>query len=338
MAISINYSVSARDVMTNPEFPARLKWMKCAGVENLWLYGYFYGHHESDPELIHRARLRLMEEGFQTGVLSLPVGHPGNSLNPADPTLELAIHPSWHYRINRHGQKEYFIACIDEAMTAHNLAAAKEYAQMGFTRHFFDDDLRLGNWGTEVQGCFCDKCLDKFRARTGMKVSREPLAQAIGHDAQIRKAWIDYNCDKLTGFMRETDLPGMTSGIMVMHNGGRIHGISIPDIKAAVPDCMFRVGELHFDDVSYLAPGGKQSLSVSVKNHLALIGSNPAYSESTVFPAAAMSPENWIDKIRLEISLGLRNIFLMSGTWFFTEPYWNALADARTELNELSKA
>ena len=338
MAISINYSVSARDVMTNPEFPRRLQWMKRAGVEHLWLDGYFYGHHEADPEQIYRARQRIEEEGLQTGVISLPVGHPGNSLNPDDPTLDLAIHPEWHYRIDRHGQREYFISCINDVMTQHNLAAAKEYAQMGFARHFFDDDLRLGNWGPQVQGCFCDACIAAFNERAGLKFDRAQLARTIDRDETVREAWIDYNCAKLTGFMRETDVPGMTSGIMVMHNGGREHGISIPDIRAAVPDCMFRVGELHFDDAGFNAPGGRESLAGSVRNHLALIGGNPAYSESTVFPAAAMTPESWIEKIRLEISLGLRNIFLMSGTWFFTESYWNALAEAKNELNELSEA
>lgn len=336
MAISINYSVSARDVLHNPEFPTRLKWMKRAGVEHLWVAGYFYGRHESDPEMMYRARLLLEKEGFQSGALSLPVGHPGNSLNPDDPTLDLAINPAWHYRIDRHGQKEYFIACIDSVMTDHNLAAAKEYAQAGFTRHFFDDDLRLGNWGNQVQGCFCDGCIASFNHRTGLNLTRAQLVEAIDHDPAICEAWIQYNCDKLTGFMRDTAIPGMTSGIMVMHNGDRRHGISIPDIKAAVPDCLFRVGELHFDDVSFNAPGGRESLSASVRSHLELIGDHPAYSESTIFPAAAMSPENWIDKIRLEISLGLRNIFLMSGTWFFTEPYWKALADALPELNDLA--
>jgi len=95
MSISINYSVSSRDVLTHPDFPSRLKQMKRAGVEHLWLYGYFYGRHESDPDQLFRARLLLEDEGFRTGIISLPVGHPGNSLNPEDPTLELAIHPEW---------------------------------------------------------------------------------------------------------------------------------------------------------------------------------------------------------------------------------------------------
>jgi len=153
---------------------------------------------------------------------------------------------------------------------------------------------------------------------------------------EIKEAWIQYNCDKLTHFMEVTRMPGMQSGIMVMHNGDRRHGISIPDIKKVAPDCLFRVGELHFDDQRYTAPGGQESLAASVRAHLALIGENEAYSESTVFPAAALSPENLVHKIYLELSLGLRNIFLMSGSWFLSEPYWNILAENRAALEELA--
>lgn len=339
MGISKNYSISARDVLTHPEISTRLQWMKRAGVEHLWLTGYFYGHHESNPEQIYRARLRLLDEGFETGILSLPVGHPGNSLNPDDATLELAIHPDWHYRVNRKGKEVYFVACIDDVMTRHNHAAAKEYAQMGFTRHFYDDDLRLGNWGKRVEGCFCDRCITRFNREQGLSLTREQLVMAcdgaIGME-EIQEAWIQYNCDKLTEFMRSVQVPGMTEGIMVMHNGDRRHGISIPDIRDAVPGCMFRVGELHFDDASYTAPGGQESLSASVREHMRLIGDNPVYSESTVFPAAALSPENLLHRIQLELKLGLRNIFLMSGTWFLSEPYWKILADNRSLLNALA--
>lgn len=340
MAISINYDISARDVLYNPEFPDRLRWMKRAGVEHLWLFGYFYGRHESDPEMMYRARLLLEEEGFKTGVCSVPVGHPGNSLNPDDPTLELAIHPDWNYRVDRHGNKTYFCSCIDDKVISYNRAAAQEYAQMGFTRHFYDDDLRLGDCGMGIQGCFCDNCIAAFNQRMGQKFTRAQLAAACDNTPgmeEIRDAWIQYNCDKVTAFMRDTKIPEMTSGIMVMINGGREHGISIPDIRAAVPDCLFRVGEGHFEAESYGTAKGQADLADSVRNHLRLIDGNPAYSESTVFPPAAMSPDLWLHRLRQEIGLGLRNIFLMSGTWFYTEPYWNALAEALPELNELAQ-
>ncbi len=337
MPLSIHYDISAKDVMNNPDFPRRLRLMKRAGVENLWLFGFFYGRHESDPELMYRARLRLAEEGVASGITSVPVGHPGNSLNPDDPQLELAIHPQWRYRVGRDGNREYFCACIDETMIRHNRAAAVEYAQMGFSRHFYDDDLRLGNWGTQVAGCFCDECIKAFNEKMGMNLTCEQLVREIDADEVLQKAWISYNCDKITGFMRKTAIPGMTSGIMVMHNGGPNHGISIPDIRSAVPGCMFRVGEAHFGDQDYGAPGGRESLAQSVRTHLSLIGENPAYSESTVFPENALSPENWIDKIKLEIRLGLRNIFLMSGTYFFSDRYWEALAGALAQLRELAE-
>lgn len=339
MSLSFNYSVSARDVMRHPQIADRLKMMKKAGVEHLWLYGYFYGRHESAPEELEKARKRLLDEGFQTGVISLPVGHPGNSLNPDDPTLELAIHPEWQYRVGPDGKKEYFCACINEKMIRHNREAALMYARMGFDRHFFDDDLRLGNWGDQVRGCFCDDCICRFNEKTGLRLTREEIAKACScADNDICNAWIRFSCDKLTGFMRETAVPGMRSGIMIMHGGGPKHGISIPDIKNAVPDCLFRVGELHFDDRSYTAPGGRESLCASVREHLRLIGTNTAYSESTVFPAGALSPANLLDKIRLEISLGLRNIFLMSGTWFLSEPYWNTIAAAKCELSDYARS
>ena len=45
MKLDMNYSVSARDVLTNPEMGARFDMMRRAGVNRVWLEGYFYGHH-----------------------------------------------------------------------------------------------------------------------------------------------------------------------------------------------------------------------------------------------------------------------------------------------------
>ena len=339
MIKSINYSISANDVLNNPEFPARLRWMSEAGVDTLWLYGFHYGHYDSEAEQVYQAKRRLEEMGFGTGVISLPVGHPGNSLNPNDPDVQLAISKNWRYRVDCNGENVYYCGCIEDRMTADNVEAARMYAQMGFTRHFYDDDLRLSNLDDTVHGCFCDDCIAKFNALAGLKLSREQLRAACTGAAgmeDIHAAWEQFNCDKLTHFMEATCIPGMISGIMVMFTGGRRHGISIPDIRRVAPGCLFRVGEYHFTDAKYTAPGGKAALAQGVRDHLALIGDNPAYSESTVFPAEALSPENLIDKIRLELSLGLRNIFLMSGTWFMSEPYWRAVAAALPELRELA--
>lgn len=338
MSVLFNYDISARDVLFHKDISKRLRMMKQAGVERVWLFGYFYGRHESSEEDIFRARLRLEEEGFQTGIISLPVGHPGNSLNPDDPELELRIKSDWTYRVGANGENEYFSACINDVMTRDNREAARSYAQMGFQRHFFDDDLRLGNWGDQIRGCFCKDCILRFNEITGAGADREMLRKACdAGENELGRMWMDYNCKKLAGFMSATRMDGMQSGVMLMHNADERHGISIPMIKKAVPDCMFRVGEMFFDDESFSNPDNRQALIVSVKKHRSLIGDNETYSETTVFPAAAMSPDNFIRRMEIEISLGLRNIFLMSGTWFYTEPYWERLGKERTRLAEMAE-
>lgn len=337
MALSFNYDMSARDVMRHKEIGRRFEWMKKAGVEHVWLFAYFYGRHESDPEEIYRARKRLLDEGFQTGVISVPVGHPGNSLNPDDDTLDLQIKNTWKYRVDRNGKCEYFSACINEEMIKDNRKAAEEYAQMGFTRHFFDDDLRLGNWQGPIQGCFCDECIEKFNRKYNVKCDRALLRRAADEEKgleELTQKWVAFNCDKVTGFMKDTCAAGLQSGVMVMHMGDERHGISIPDIKKVVPDCLFRVGEMFFNDESYSDPRLREMLKEGVKNHLALIGGNTVYSETTVFPAASMSTENFLHRMNTEISLGLRNIFLMSGTWFYSEPYWKTIIENRSALEE----
>lgn len=339
MALSFNYDMSAKDVMHHPEIGKRFEWMKKAGVEHVWLFAYFYGRHESDPEDIFNARKRLLDEGFQTGVISVPVGHPGNSLNPDDDTLELQIKNTWQYRVDRDGKNEYFSACINEEMIGDNRKAAEEYAQMGFTRHFYDDDLRLGNWNGPVQGCFCDACIEEFNRIYNAGADRAVLKRAADQEKgleELTQKWIEFNCRKVTGFLKNTRVDKMQTGFMVMHMGDERHGISIPDIKKAVPDCLFRVGEMFFDDKTYSKPEYKKMLIDGAKKHLELIGSNTAYSETTVFPAASMSQENFLDRMKTEISLGLRNIFLMSGTWFYSEPYWKTIRENRGVLEEMA--
>ena len=339
--LDFNYSISAHDVLTHPEMGARFNAMRRAGVNRLWLFGYFYGHHESAPEEIARARARLLEEGFATGVISLPVGHPGNSLDPGDAALELRLPESWRYRVDRQGRPVYFCADIEETMTRDNLAAAQMYAEMGFDRMFFDDDLRMGNWGPETQGCFCDECIARFNERFGRHETRSTLAAAAlrepGTD-ELRLKWEQFNCDKVTDFVAATRVEGVTGGIMLMHASGREHGLSVPDLRRVAPDYAFRVGEAHFNDADYDAPGGRASLAASVRAQLRLIGDAPAYSESTVFPMGELSPANYLDKIYLELSLGLRHIFLMSGTRFLEEQYWRMLTERRAALEEFALA
>lgn len=337
MALRIAYDLSAHRLVTEAPMRAALPRLRRAGVGTLYLFGYFYGHFESSEDEMAQAFRILREEGFDTGAIHLPCGHGGNALDPRDPTLRLAIGKDWQMRGSADGRLSPEAACIDDVMTADNRRANDILWEMGCRRIFYDDDLRLGLWGSEMRGCFCPRCMERFSARAGRAVSRAELLDE--RNGSLRAAWMDFQCEKIPRFLRAAVPAGMQSGIMVMHNGDRRHGIDIPAIRAAMPgDFLLRVGEGHFDDAAFLDPRAEASLTASILTHEALFGDvSRCFSESTVFPANALSPENWIRKMELEIRLGLRNLFLMSGTWFFTDPYWDALTDALPRLTELAE-
>ena len=97
------------------------------------------------------------------------------------------------------------------------------------------------------------------------------------------------------------------------------------------------MGESHFCDKDFDASSEKLSLLQSIAAHSKLAKGLELYSESTVFPANSLTPENLIHKIELEIAAGLRNIFLMSGTWFLSEPYWKAVKESYPLLSYLAE-
>ena len=170
-------------------------------------------------------------------------------------------------------------------------------------------------------------------------MSREDIVTTATEGDALWNAWTDIQCDSVLRFLDETTPEGLIPGIMVMHNGDRRHGIDIPRIRKAFPDALFRVGEGHFDNGSFLHPMCRPSIETCIKKHLSLIGSvENAFSETTTYPVGALSPENWVEKMRWEISCGLRNLFLMSGNVFLTDPYWEALINAREELEALAEA
>lgn len=340
MELNFHYSTGAGNLLKPYDFKKRTEWMKEAGVGTVWLGAYYFGHFDSDIETLVRMKKALEECGFEVNAISVPVGHPGNSLDPVNqPDMDCSIPASWRYRVDAKGKPVHYCACVNEALLKDNTDAAAQLKQAGFKKVFYDDDLRMGNFGPQVQGCFCDDCIARFNDSFGYSLTRAELAVAVlaPQPGEICENWIDYNCGKITGFMRCVAAAGPEPGIMVMHHGDRRHGIDIQAIKQAVPGCLFRVGEGNFNGREFTSPEGKESLARSVTGHMALVGDiNKCYSESTVFPAHALSPAEWVNKIRLEIRLGLRNIFLMSGSWFLTEHYWSYLSLRLREFKEIA--
>ncbi len=330
MALRICYDVSAHLVLTDPEWAKKARLMREAGVDRLWLFGYFYGTWESDPEEIAKAKKCLEEEGFEVQAISLPFGHGGNALRPDDPTVNLTNGRGWRMMIGRDGMALENTTCPEETCIADTRDSLLTLRQIGITKLFWDDDLRLAHWGRETQGCFCPDCQKRFAEKYG------PFRVAdIDVDPDLTAAWHDFQSEHVVSFMEAVAVPGITQGAMLMHNGDQRHGIDIARMKARIPGIFFRVGEGHFDDASFTHPLGKPALTRSIGTQMAAIGEGyEIFSESTVFPANALSPENWIEKMRIEIAMGLKNLYLMSGTWFIEEPYWLALRDTLPELRE----
>lgn len=336
--LHLHYDFLTEYVLNDPEFfTKKVPYMKAAGVRTVWLDNYIYGAWQNSLEDARRAKAMLEAEGFEVQAICVPLGHGSNALNgdEADPTLPV----EWQNRVGADGLRQGTTTCIDDVVIHQYREAVAIHKELGFTKLFYDDDLRMGSWGSHLQGCYCDRCLTRFYKKypqfDGM--SRADIVRLGVPGSVVREAWETIQCDAILRFLDETTPEGLTPGIMVMHNGDRRHGIDIPRIKEAFPKALFRVGECQFSDASFLHPMGRPALERSVRKHLALIGSvENAFSETTTYPVGALSPANFVEKICWEIRCGLRNIFLMSGNVFLTDPYWEALIAAREELEYLA--
>lgn len=337
MDMRINYSLMPQGILE--EEHRLLPILRSAGVDQIWIVDYFYGHHVTTPELAVKARRVVESQGFDgQGIVSVPVGHPGNALNPEDLTLDLRIPDHWRYRINRHGKPVYFCADVEAHMIADNAAAVRLMADHGFTQFFMDDDLRQGNWGREIQGCFCDYCISEFCQHLGQTISRLELSLAIERldDPVLLEEWTTFQCIKVQHMMYALAEQGQQIGIMVMHQGDERHGLDLAALRTAYPDMLVRVGEMYFSDADYGKTSGKVSQLVGILQHLSLVGRRHSYSETTIFPPRALSPANWVHKMKLTLAAGTENLFFMGGTWIIEDNYWQAEINALPSIKRLA--
>lgn len=337
--LHFHYDFVPSAVLDAPNAAERIAWMKAAGVETVWLDAYAYGTWlASKQELLHAKQL-LEGHGFEVQALTIPVGHGTGALlgDGADPELP----STWKNRINAQGNPIALAACFhQEQMIQESREVAMTLYELGFTKLFYDDDLRAGPWGPSLQGCFCPQCMQSFYQKypqySGMS-GADILAMATEGD-MLWQAWSDVQCDHVLYFLEQTLPQGMTPGIMVMHNGDSRHGIDIARIKAKFPQALFRVGEGHFEDSSFTHPLAEDAIRHSITTHLTQIGNvQNAFSESTVYPENALTAAHLIQKLQLEVMCGLRNLFLMSGLFFLDKEYWQAIVEARPLLEALAQ-
>lgn len=335
--MKLHYSLDSAIVLDEEQGKRILESLRKANVGTIWLWGFFFGKLWSPiPDMV-RAAAVLRDAGFEVGVIQLPVGHPGNGLNPEDDSLDLKLPSHWRYRVSREGEDVYYCADIEPNMIADNRSSIEQLTKEGFTKFFMDDDLRMGNWGKDIEGSFDEQSIASFNAAYGWNVDRSELHAILNADVQslIKKDWVRYNCEKLAGFMDAMALPGTELGLMVMHLGDERHGIDISMLNERVPDCMFRVGESHFSDQVFQTPEDKADEMFSMMLHLDAMGRDRTFSETTVFPPRALSEKHLVYKAQMALALGIPNILFMSGTWLISESYWEKVEESRPQLLQL---
>ncbi len=245
--LNFNYFADVKKTLYDEGYNHSLALMKEAGVSVFWLLIYNAGRYFAEKDEIIKAKGILESKGFEVNAITVPVGHPGNALNPEE-VLDLSIPKTWTYRVNAEGENVYFCSCINNTLIEDNKKVVEFCKDAGFKKLFIDDDLRMANFGDEVCGCLCAACVNEFSKLQGKEFTREEIVNAYKEKGEIFEKWTDFNCSKITGFMKETAIEGIQTGTMLMIEGTREHGLDVKAIKQAVPNCLFRVGEWHFDD------------------------------------------------------------------------------------------
>ena len=315
----------------NPEL---IDIMKNAGITDVWMGSFLQGKWYHTPDELRRYGDFLKSKGFSPHVLTVPLGHPGNALDPSDPTLS-TMKKNWKNACTYDG-KLYSGTSIHPPIVEENIDAVERLAAEGFDTLFLDDDFRLARFPGHIGGCFCDDCKKEFLANYGFGNSEwEILIESVAkrNPSKVLRSWIEYICDKEYNMFKalQDATPQMEIGIMVMYLGSEKAGIAL-DKYGDVP---FRVGELMFDDKGFGRVKGKTDELFSSLFHRRFIKPELAYSETTTYPEDALSAKNMAAKLTVSLLSDVRNTMFMSGINAFPIEYWKTLAPAMKKSAEL---
>lgn len=320
-----NVSLAADAIERDPEL---LSIVKKAGVETVWVAGFFYGHWTYSIESLLAARKRIEAAGMVAHLVNVPLGHPGDSLGSTDNNFPLTPSSNWRMAQRVDGSR-FSGTSLHEPATADNVAAIQKLHGAGFSRIFLDDDFRLSPSPGQIGGCFCADHRDRYLKRTGYT---KPQWDELLGDVKERRLtrllrdWIEMTCDELTGSFRSQQkaLDGGELGIMVMYFGSEKAGIRLADYA----DVPFRVGELMFDDASFAPVKGKTNELFSVLFHRRFASPERAFSESTAYPSDKLSARNMAAKLAISTIADVRNTMFMSGITPFPRTHWETLGPA----------
>jgi hypothetical protein len=318
-------SISVEALEHDPDLIAK---MRDAGASTLWLAGFFYGYWPVPPERLETWLGRIREAKLDAQMIDIPLGHPGDSLGSSSGDFPLTAPKTWKVGVRPDGTT-YAGTSLHPPATEENAAAVKRIAAMGVKRLFLDDDFRLAQAPSQIGGCFCDTHRRAFLDKHGYPDARWPeLLDDVKNRrfTPLLRAWVDSNCDELTGCFRamQAAAPDIDLGIMVMYCGAERAGIRLADYRNA----LMRVGEGMFSDNWFGTPKAKTVELFSVLFHRRYVTPERAFSETTAYPSDNLSAPNMAAKLAISTIANVRNTMFMSGLTPFPKAHWDTLAPA----------
>lgn len=308
--------------------PDLLHVVRAAGVTDIWMASFLYGYWVYTPERLDAWHTRIEALGMGAHVVTVPLGHPGDSLGAMDGHVPLTPPTHWKQARGIDGTMRSGTSLHPPA-TEENVAAVKRLGESGVRKIFLDDDFRLAVGPGVIGGCFCDDHRRRFLDSGGYEDSRwDELLEAVQGRSltPLVRAWVDFTCDELTACFRaqREAAPGVDLGIMVMWLGAEKAGIRLDEYR----DVMFRVGELMFNDRAFAPVKGKTDELFSALFHRRFARPERAYSETTAFPADQLSAANMAAKLAVSTLADVRHTMYMSGLSPFPKTHWDTLGPA----------
>ena len=308
--------------------PALIELVKQAGVSDIWVIAFLYGHWHYPLETVVGWRTRIEQAGLSFHILNLPLGHPGDALGSTQGGFPLTPPPRWKQGISADGAAHAGTSLHTPA-TQENCDALQKLAAAGVKRVFLDDDFRLARGPGDIGGCFCPEHKKRFCDLHGYG---DAQWQALLHAVKARdltpilREWVDFTCDELTESFRaqQAAAPTVQLGNMIMYLGSEKAGIRLADYR----DSLFRVGEYMFDDQKFSPIKGKTDELFSCLFHRRYAQPELAFSETTAYPADKLSADNMAAKLAVSTIADVRNTLFMSGVTTFPRTHWATLAPA----------
>ena len=315
--------------------PAFFDLIVDSGVNVVWMPYFLNGYYPYPIEDLLLWKERFEYKGIEVQALTVPLGHPGNSLGGL-PEFE-STPKNWPRGVDIDGNK-YSGTSLHTAITQENISVIQKVGKAGFTKLFLDDDFRLARTPGKVGGCFCTDHQNEFLTKYGYtRMDWEQLKNDIKdrHLNSKTRNWINFTCDQLTTSFREQQAasPEVKLGIMVMYFGSEKAGIRLTDYKGS----LMRVGELMFDDRAMTPVKGKTDELFSALFHRRFVSPEFAYSETTAYPADKLSAKNMAAKLHITTIADIRNTMMMSGLEPFPFTHWSTLAPAMKKAAAIHK-